>query len=108
MTKTAFDIIAQDMTEAQVQAAVRGYAEILGWTVFLTWKSLHSPKGELDLRLIKPPRVVFIECKTEKGKLTPEQKRTWNLLRQCPGVEVYVVRPSTLELMRDNLEHGWR
>ena len=104
MTKSSAQIIAQDVTEAQVQATVRDMAVILGWTVFLTWKSLHSPKGELDLRLIKPPRYVLIECKTEKGKLTPEQTLIYELLRQCPGVEVYVARPSNLEEIRDILQ----
>lgn len=104
--KIAAELVAQDVTEAQVQAAVRDMAEILGWTVFLTWRSIHSPKGELDLRLIKPPRVLFIECKTEKGKLTLEQKRTYDLLRQCPGVEVYIIRPSHLDAIRYILQHG--
>ena len=100
-------IIAESVTEAQVQASVRDKADMLGWTVFFTWNSRHSEKGDLDLRLIRPPRVVFIECKTEKGTLTPEQERTIKLLNGCPGVEVYIARPSNLEAIQDILQHGF-
>ena len=46
---------------------------------------MHSPKGEPDLRLVRPPRVVFLELKADKGKLTPEQTEGLDLLGPLPG-----------------------
>lgn len=81
------------VTETQFQATVRAYAEAKGWKVWTTWKSFHSPAGEVDLRMCRPPRVLFVELKSAKGKLTPMQAETQELLRQCPGVEYYLFRP---------------
>ena len=80
--------------EKQFQVALREYAELMGWKVFATWHSIHSPKGEPDLRLVRPPRVVFAELKSERGKLTPSQAEVISLLEECPGIEVYLWRPS--------------
>jgi hypothetical protein len=82
------------VTEKQFSQQVVGIAHLLGWTVFRTWSSRHSPAGEPDLRLIRPPRVIFAELKREKGKATALQEEALDLLRQCPGVEVALWRPS--------------
>ena len=75
------------------QPAVVELARWLRWTVFFTHDSTRSPKGELDLRMIRPPRVVIAELKVGDNALTPEQRQTIALLEDCPGVEVYVWRP---------------
>lgn len=82
------------ISEKELAATVIDYAKLMKWMVFFTWRSIHSPKGELDLRLIRPPRVIFAELKTEKGKLTPAQTETIEALKQCPGVDCFVWRPS--------------
>ena len=81
------------VTEKAFAATVRAYAEARGWTVWLTWRSVHSPKGEPDLRLVRPPRFLLVELKSAKGKLTPAQAEAGELLRQCPGVEYHCFRP---------------
>ena len=81
------------VTEKAFAATVRAYAEALGWTVYWVWRSIHSPAGEPDLRLIRPPRVLFVELKSAKGKLTPAQEEARDLLMGCPGVEYYLWRP---------------
>lgn len=65
-------------------------AELRGWRVYRTWNSLHSPKGWPDLALVhdRPPRLVFAELKTERGKLTEPQRETLDLLAAVPGVIV--------------------
>ena len=83
----------QAITEAAFQNNVREVAELFGWRVFTTWRSIHSPAGEPDLRLIRPPRVVFAELKSARGKLTESQRSAIALLTECPGIEVYVWRP---------------
>lgn len=85
-----------DMTEKALTQAVVQLAQALGWTVFRTWLSLHSPSGEPDLRMVHPikKRVVWAELKTEKGKLTLNQQDAIATLTQA-GAEVYVWRPSS-------------
>jgi len=85
------------ITEKEFQATVRGLAEAFGWTVFCTWQSRHSPAGEPDLRIIRPPRVIFAELKSEQGELTHWQDESLRLLGNCPGIETYLWRPSDLE-----------
>ena len=81
------------VTEKAFAATVRAYAEALGWTVWLTWRSVHSPKGEPDLRMVRPPRFLIWELKSERGKLTPAQAEAGSLLQQCPGVEYRCFKP---------------
>jgi hypothetical protein len=51
--------------------------------------------GWPNLWLARPPRLIVVELKGERGRLTDSQ-RTWlELFRRCPGIEVYVWRPSS-------------
>ena len=53
--------------------------------------------GMTDLILCKPPRVIFAELKSEKGKLTPAQEKWISLLTQCKErIECYIWRPADL------------
>ncbi len=53
-------------------------------------------KGFPDIIAARPPRLVIVECKTQTGKLTPEQE-LWltdlEVIRYEKGIEVYVWRP---------------
>ena len=89
--------ITAHITEKDFQATVRELAEAYVWTVFCTWQSKHSPAGEPDLRMVRPPRFIFAELKTERGRLTNEQEAALLLLQACPPVEVYLWRPSDLD-----------
>jgi hypothetical protein len=86
-----------EVTEKQFQQQVTDLAEACGWEHYHAWLSIHSPTGWPDLALVKPPRLVFAELKSEKGKLTAQQRRWIGLLEQCPGVEVYCWWPSDWE-----------
>ena len=79
--------------EKDFQAAVIDLARLFGWRPFWTWRSINSPEGEPDLRLVRPPRVIFAELKTEKGRLTAFQRSAGELLMLCPGIEYYLFRP---------------
>ncbi len=81
------------VTEREFQGAVIDLARALGWTVYHPWLSVRSAAGFPDLVLVRPPRVVFAELKTERGRVSPAQERWLALLRACPGVEAYVWRP---------------
>jgi hypothetical protein len=84
------------MSEKDFQRQVIDLAHILGWAVYHPWLSKFSERGWPDLAIVKPPRLVLAELKTEKGKLTEHQVRWVDLLTNCAGVEVYVWRPSQL------------
>ena len=71
-------------------------ARLLGYKCYWTWRSHHSPKGDLDLRLIKPPRLIWAELKVPPDKLTSEQRECFDLLEQC-GQEVYVWTPAEFD-----------
>jgi hypothetical protein len=81
------------LTEAQFQRQVVDYAKLMGWTVFFTHDSRHSPAGWPDLVCIRRPRIVFMEVKAERTPVTQAQTRTLAELRAC-GLSAFVVRPS--------------
>lgn len=68
-------------------------ARLLGWRVYFTWTSLHSPPGFPDLVLCRPPRLLFVELKSEEGRLSRAQRDWLALLETIPGIEAYVWRP---------------
>ena len=71
------------ITEKEFQATVIDMARTFGWMVGFTHDSRRSEPGEPDLRLVRPPRVIFAELKTVKGKLS---KGRWsNSGRWLPG-----------------------
>ena len=87
-------------------AAVTELARARGWMVYHPWRSTKSETGFPDLVMVRPPRVVFAEMKTEKGRL---RKGSWNkggtrylpgqdewltAFGGCPGVETHLWRPA--------------
>ena len=91
--------LASSITEKAWQATVRRIAEVNGWhEASWTWNSRHSAPGWVDLFLLRSPRAVAIECKTDspRSKVTLEQEATLSQLKAC-GIEAYVFRPSQVE-----------
>jgi hypothetical protein len=82
---------------------VRDYVRLKGWADYHTWHSIHSPAGFPDLVLVRPPRVVFVELKVGRRQPTPAQQHWLNLLKQCPGVEVYVWYPEDWDAIEELL-----
>lgn len=83
------------MTEKEWQAQVVGLATTLGWQRYHTYRSTKSPGGFPDEVLVRE-RILFVELKTETGKLSPLQLHWLEKLRKAGG-EVYVWRPRDLE-----------
>lgn len=97
MTRTAgARVAAPPMTEAAFLRAVRDLARIYRWESYHPFLSRWSECGFPDLVLARPPRLLFAELKTDRGKTTPDQDRWLELLRGCPG-EVYLWRPAMLD-----------
>jgi hypothetical protein len=80
------------MTERQLQDAVIELAEMLKWLVYHTYDSRRSNPGFPDLVMVRGGRLLFVELKSAKGKLRPEQHVWLNALDTC-GAEVYTWRP---------------
>lgn len=96
-------------SERQFQTAVVEYAEHLRWLAYHTFDSRRSKPGFPDLVLLRPPRLIIAELKTEKGRVKPDQREWLDGLAEiatdaiylgpdgvCPirPVEVHVWRPS--------------
>ena len=83
------------ISERAFAQAVVEAAEDLGWTVWRTWASVHSPSGEPDLRMAHPGlrQIVWAELKTQKGKLSHAQQQAIETLIAA-GARVYLWRPA--------------
>ncbi len=80
------------MTEKDLEAAVEAAARMTGWLVYHTYDSRRSEPGFPDLVLVKGAKVLWRECKTTRGKVTPEQQR-WALALIAAGQDWAVWRP---------------
>lgn len=89
-------LAAKAMSEDELQTNVIELAEVHGWWWFHDQDSRRNNAGLLDLILVRPPRLIFAEIKTEKGRLRREQAHVIDLLAAVPGVEVVLWRPSHL------------
>lgn len=81
------------MTEKAWQAQVIRYAEWMQWRIYHTHDSRRSQAGFPDLVLVRRPRVVFAELKSERNTLTDDQRDWLEDLRAC-GQEAYLWKPS--------------
>ena len=100
------EVIDEAMTETEFQSQVVQAARKLRWMVSHMTLPQRSEPGVPDLLLVRPPRVIFAELKSEKGRLDtrqryssrtgralPNQKDWKDALEACPGVEYYLWRP---------------
>ncbi len=84
------------MTERQFQGGVEQLLRLYGWRYYHTHDSRRSSAGFPDLCAVRGSRLVFIELKTETGRVSDEQK-AWLADLENAGVEAYVWRPSDME-----------
>jgi ribosomal protein L37E len=64
---------APAISEKAWQTTVLDLARRGGWRSYHTFDSRRSSAGFPDLVLVRPPELIFVEVKAEKGKTTPEQ-----------------------------------
>lgn len=88
------------ISETSFQRQVVELAERCSWWVWHDNDSRRNKAGLPDLIMIRPPRVVFVELKAQKGRFRPAQKMVLELLSRCPGVEVYSWRPSDWDTLK--------
>ena len=98
-------LLASEMSEADLQDCVIAMAKSLGWRVHAEraainqrgkWSTpIQGDEGYPDLTLTNETRLLFVELKSENGKLTPGQEEWIRLLRSSHVKSfVYVWRPS--------------
>ena len=102
-SKLASEVIK--ITEKQFREEIRDLSKLFGWKFWFCWTSIHSPRGMTDLILLRPPRLIFAELKTDKrsSKLSPAQAQWLWMLRKVPGIEVRIWRPRMLERIAEIL-----
>ena len=81
-------------------------AHLAGWDLaYHTFDSRHSAKGFPDPVLLRPPRIIFVELKMGKRKLSPPQEEWIAQLKEVPTIEAYVWRyPADVETILKVLE----
>ena len=86
------------VSEAALQQAIVSAASKLGWMHYHTYDSRRSSEGFPDLVLVHDgkQRIVYIECKSEDGKVSIYQLAWQDALARCDA-EIYVVRPRHLD-----------
>lgn len=93
-----------DLSEKQWQAQVVDLARLLGWhRPMHIFDSRRSEPGWPDLALVRD-RLILVELKREKGRLTAAQKRWIGWLLEA-NVETYVARPADLDDLAAVLRH---
>lgn len=92
-----------ELSEAEFMRRVIQLARLLGFAVYHTHDSRRSDAGFPDLVLVKPPRVIFAELKSAKGKVRPEQQHWLELLEGCHLIGAYLWRPDDLQMIANIL-----
>jgi hypothetical protein len=87
--------------EKDFQKQVEQLAEVRGWDVYHTRHSVGSHPGFPDLAMLRVPRMVFAELKSESGRLSTYQQDWIRALSGHPGMEVYVWRPSDWDAIEE-------
>lgn len=73
-----------------------------GYLCYHTHDSRRSEPGFLDLVMTNGQETLFVETKTNIGKLTPQQQR-WRALLEKAGQKVYVWRPRDKAMILDRV-----
>jgi hypothetical protein len=112
------------MNEETFQEQVLELAQLYGWRSYHTFDSRRSTAGFPDLVLVRPPELLFVELKSDDGRVRVEQDAWLNDLqkvalaaatligagstyvpvRALPAIEVHLWRPRDFDAMHDRLK----
>lgn len=90
------------MSEKEFQTRIVEAAKLYGWMVYHTFDSRRSDPGFPDLVLVQNRVCLFIELKSEKGRVQPEQQEWRDALDQVRKVEANICWPKD----EDNIIKG--
>jgi len=89
--------IAKAMSEKDLQRSVMAMAMSYGWLHYSIPDSRWATsRGYPDLTMAQKGRIMFVELKTMKGRLSEHQERWLLALESVETNEVHVWRPSDL------------
>ena len=113
--------MSSHVDERSFQDAVVAVAQLAGWRCVHyrparrqdgSWRvpGAYDAAGFPDLTLVRAPRLVYAELKSERGRASEAQKEWLAALQLIPAVEVYLWRPSDWPAITATLtsESGWR
>lgn len=100
-----------NVSERQLEDVIVELAKMNGWLVMHTraaqkadgswYTPLTGHAGYPDLTLVRPPRVIFAELKSRRGRVDQEQKNWLDRLSMCSmAVETYLWRPANFEAVK--------
>ena len=81
------------VSEAEFQAAVVQLAKTLGWHWHHAHDSRRTEAGFPDLVLVRQGELLFVELKTDRGRLSRAQAEWRDVLQSC-GAAWHLWRPS--------------
>lgn len=81
------------MKEKELLETIKSLAKLTGWLIYHTYDSRKSPEGFPDLVLVKPPDVIFVELKTDIGRLREKQKIWLEWLKRSSRVKTFLWTP---------------
>lgn len=82
------------LSEKDFQQQIVDLARTMGWRVFHVFDSRRSDPGFPDLVLVRGPVLLFLELKSERGRIQPEQAEWIAALKKAKIVEADIVRPN--------------
>lgn len=94
---------AASISEKDWQAQVLELAGYYRWGWYHTYDSRRSAPGWPDLVLVRPPEIIYVELKTNRGRLSRAQRAWLAVLEDC-GQEIHVWRPRDFEAVHGRLK----
>ena len=101
------------ISERELAATVDALAELHGWKIYGVLEqrvyARRLSKGFPVRVMTRKGRLLFVEYKSERGELMPEQQEWLDALSQCVNpwegrVQVWVIRPSDLDSIEEILK----
>jgi hypothetical protein len=91
------------LTEAQLSGLVVELARIAGWLRYHTFDSRRSNHGFPDWVFVKGSRILFVELKSQTGRVSDKQQAWLDALEVVPCAEVFVWRPGDWDSIVETL-----
>jgi hypothetical protein len=86
--------VLNSVSEKQYMQQIIDAAHYLGWSVYHVFDSRRSAPGFPDLVCVREGRMLAIEVKGPRGRVSDWQRYWLDLLGTVPGVTVMVAYPS--------------
>jgi len=93
------------ISEKTFSQQVYDLARYCGWRGFRfpPWRATATSPGVPDLWLLRPPKLLVIELKSEKGKLSPAQEEWLGALQHVETIEAFCWKPAHWPLIEEAL-----